>query len=417
MSLLRLAVVRLAHAGLLALGVVLVLFLILESGLTGDPAMRMAGRRPSPSTLGEARVRLGYFESFEASAVRLQLSGPRARVYLQSIGSVLQISDSQGSELARIDLAGRDLQQSQAAIEKLYLGSDLSLIYTLLADGKLPARGLTDALADSRLALDSLISSDLGWAKVRPGWQRFLHQCGSLLRFDFGRSMDGQRISHELKSRGLRSLALTVPALFFSTLLAIGMALWSTSLRGGFDRRLATLATLGMSVSALAWILFLRAGLVGRLGWFPAGGWNPPFLSYLVLPILIWILLAFSPDFLLYRTLFQRERKRPHVLTARAKGVGAPRLQFTHILRSAAVPVLAQIVLAVPFLVLGSVLLERVFVIPGLGNYLVDAAISGDASVLRAITFLIAILYILSQWFGDLLAAWADPRLARSRKA
>jgi peptide/nickel transport system permease protein len=414
MNLLRLAVARLARAALLAIGVVLVLFLILETHVTGDPALRMAGKRPSPATLGQARVRLGFFKSFQANAVRLQLHGPATRLYLQSSGTSLRLTDLAGTELGQIDLGQRNLAESKALFEQWSIGPELSLQFTLLTDGEQAAAGLTAALAGSRLALDSRISTDLGWAQTRPGWQRFFHQSWRLLRFDFGRSMDGQSIAHELKSRGLRSLALTVPALFFSTLLAISAALLSISLRGSFDRRLASLATVGMSISSLAWILFLRAALVSQLGWFPAGGWNPPFVSYLALPILIWVVLAFSPDFLLYRTLFKLEQQRPHVLTARAKGLGAPRLQCLHILRSAAVPVLSQIVLAVPFLVLGSLLLERVFVIPGLGNYLIDAAISGDAAVMRAITFLIALLYILSQWCGDIVAAWADPRLARS---
>jgi peptide/nickel transport system permease protein len=99
------------------------------------------------------------------------------------------------------------------------------------------------------------------------------------------------------------------------------------------------------------------------------------------------------------------------VRTARAKGAGEARVLVQHVLPNAALPIITHTLASVPFLVLGSLLLERFFSIPGIGDLVVSALASGDLPVLKAVTLLGAVVLVLFNLVADGLCAWADPRV------
>ena len=128
---------------------------------------------------------------------------------------------------------------------------------------------------------------------------------------------------------------------------------------------------------------------------------------------MIWAFLATWPDFQVFRAVLGEAASAPHVQAARARGIGEGSIWRRHVLQSASAALVAYAVLALPFLVLGSLILEQIFVVPGLGSYLVDAARTADAAVLRAITFLLALLYLVIQLLGDWIAGRLDPRFRK----
>jgi peptide/nickel transport system permease protein len=416
-DLLRFGLTRLIQALGLAVSVVLLLFLILESGVAGDPALRVAGEHSSPQRLADARLQLGFFEQWQPELLHLELHGPAARYYLDFPSTdVLEIQSVRHEVVHRLDLTGKSIADVAAEITTLQPTAgewqhQISVNLDASASGHLSAEGLAHAQKGVAIPLQSNRTSTLAWAEPRPAWKRFATQTAALLRFDFGRSADGQSIAEQLRSRGARSLALTLPAFVLGTLLSVFAALLSTRKRWG--ERLATLCLLGMTISSMAWVLLLRNWFAADLGWFPVAGWQEPFSKYLILPTLIWALLYFFPSYLIFRQLFQSDQDQDFVAAAEAKGVHGWPLLWNHIAKPAGAPVIAQIILVLPFLVVGSLLLERVFVIPGLGSYTVDAAITGDAAVLRATTFLIALMYLLCQWLGDWITVALDPRTRR----
>ncbi|NQU49593.1 MAG: ABC transporter permease [Planctomycetes bacterium] len=409
---LRFGFTRLAHAVGVAISVVLLLFMILESGFGGDPALRLAGQHSAPERIAEARLHLGYFKDWQAGVLNLQLEGPAARFYLQALQpEVLQVLDVQNRLLQELPLADLNLRQLQSSLNQLAL-SDEHRLYVSLAEGhaQQPALGVGHAMLGAKVAIQSNRSADLGWASPQPAWKRFVQQTSKLLLFDFGRSLDGQSIADELRSRGGRSLALTVPAFLIGTILALFAALLAANRLGKLDRGLSAICAFCMAITSLAWVLFLRYVFAAKLEWFPIAGWQSPYSVHLVLPILIWALLFFFPSFLLYRSIFLGQKAQDHFCAARARGLTGWRLLLNHMALPASASILSQLVLVLPFLVVGSLLLERIFVIPGLGSYIVNAAISGDAPILRSTTFLISLLYLASQWLGDWVSAAADPR-------
>jgi peptide/nickel transport system permease protein len=399
----------------MALSVVLLLFFILESGIGGDPSLRMAGKRPSPQRILEARLHLGLFEQLEPEAARLQLQGTDARIYLEAPqADLLRFLDVRKQPIKEIQVPQQNLSDFLTSLHNMELSPGIRLAVIDNSDDGTPAprsaKGVCHAMTGLQLALSDKRPTALAWALPRPAWKRFLSQTTALLRLDFGRSMDGQNIASEMTSRGARSLALTFPAMLLSTLAALFCALWMASRRGFLDRSLTLACSTGMAITSLAWVLFLRNLLAGNLEWFPVAGWDAPYWRHLALPVCIWALLVFFPSFLLYRALFLLEKDKSHFVTARAKGLNGWTLLFAHLARPVGAPLISQWVLILPFLVTGSLLLERIFVIPGLGSYVVDAAVVGDAAILRSVTFVIAIIYICFQWLGEWLTAWVDPR-------
>ncbi|MGB0952923.1 MAG: ABC transporter permease subunit [Planctomycetota bacterium] len=407
---------RLLFALSLVAGADLVLFLTLDSGLLGDPSLIEVGQRASPKDVGFTRLRQGRFSRFDADAIQVRLNSTTGAMDLwlevQEDGP-LSVRDFDQT-LATFDAEEiTDLGALAASLSTLS-GSTWTLEAFCPEDRRaLPLSGTLEALRGLPLRLKDGVSESIPWAETVPPFTRFLDGFVSLLRFDFGLDRQGRPVTDKLQHRGGRSLLLSVPAFVLSTLCAIALALWAAARRRA-DRILQTLAVLVMSVSSLAWILFLRQWLALEGGWFPVRPWSAPVLPLLTLPILIWVWLSTWPDFLLYRSLARERAAQDWMLAARARGLSTWRIWLRHLLPNLAAPLATLLSITLPFLILGSLLLEYVFDIPGLGNTLVEAVQMHDTNLLRALTFLFALAFLSAQWLGEVLAMACDPRLRRT---
>jgi len=124
------------------------------------------------------------------------------------------------------------------------------------------------------------------------------------------------------------------------------------------------------------------------------------------------VLAGLGSDVRFYRTVMLEETGRDYVRTARAKGLAEHVILFKHVLKNAMIPVLTRTVLAIPFLFMGSILLERFFGIPGLGNMPIEAVESGDFPVLSAMVYLGGLLFALGNLATDISYTLVDPRVA-----
>ena len=397
----------------LVVGADLILFLTLDSGLLGDPAMIEVGPRASATDVGLARLRLGHYEEFDAHALRLQLTSTAGAMdlRLEAQGNAIQIFD--GAKVVTSLTAKGNLADFAAQLSQL-AGDTWSLqAYAPEKEAKLPALGLATALDQLHFVVQDGAPAALPWAKATPSWKRFFSGLSSLLRFDFGEDRQGRPVTDKIQDRGKRSLMLSVPAFTLSTLIALALAIFAAARRRA-DRNLQTFAIFVISVPSLAWILFLRQALAVDLAWFPMRPWSEPFWPLLALPILIWVWISTWPDFLLYRTIVLERTSQDWMTAARARGLSKQRIWLRHLLPNLAAPLASLLCITLPFLILGSLLLEYMFDIPGLGNSLVEAVKAHDTNLLRALTFLFAVTYLIAQWLGEAIAAWCDPRLIRS---
>jgi peptide/nickel transport system permease protein len=112
-----------------------------------------------------------------------------------------------------------------------------------------------------------------------------------------------------------------------------------------------------------------------------------------------------------YRSVMLDELYRDYVRTAFAKGVSTRGVLFKHVLKNAMIPIVTNVVLAIPFLYTGSLLLESYFGIPGLGYLGVNAINDADVDVVRAVVVVGSVLYLFANLLGDLCYALVDPRV------
>jgi peptide/nickel transport system permease protein len=240
-----------------------------------------------------------------------------------------------------------------------------------------------------------------------------------MLTFDFGRSdADDTPIARRLREGAGPSLSLTVPLFVLGLFVGVVVSLFVAFFRETYiDRAMLVVCMLAMSIAGLLYIIGGQYLVGTLLRWFPISGFDPDasvVARFLALPVLVGLVSGFGADVRLYRTVFVEEMNRDYVRTARAKGAGDARIMVFHVLRNALIPILTNVVLAIPFLFTGALLLESFFGIPGLGSLTVEAIQSNDFATLRTMVFLGALLFIAGQLLTDISYALADPRVRLS---
>jgi peptide/nickel transport system permease protein len=252
----------------------------------------------------------------------------------------------------------------------------------------------------------------------RPLHEQYVEFLWQTVRFDFGRSWTTRReVSRMLLEGAGPSLSLAVPAFAIETALALSLALFCAFYRGSFiDRSIVVLAVAGISVPSLAYIIFGQYFLAYEWSLFPIFGWEPPpqGLVFLALPGLIWVLLNVGSEVRFYRAVMLEEIQQDYVRTAAAKGLPTSGILFRHVLKNSMIPVVTRVVITVPFLILGSLLLEMFFGIPGLGSMTVDAINMSDFPVVKAFVVAGSVLYIVFSILTDVLYGVVDPRVRLS---
>jgi peptide/nickel transport system permease protein len=240
---------------------------------------------------------------------------------------------------------------------------------------------------------------------------QFPRLVGNLVRGDFGQSITTkQRVSDMIKQGILPSLCVTTPLFVLDLTLAIGLALTAAYFRNTWiDWSLVVAGVVGMSISEIVYIMVAQYWLASEWRIFPVWGFEGP--QYLILPVLIGVVAGVGGSLRFYRTIMLDEMYQDYVRTAHAKGVTPVKILFSHVLRNALIPILTNVIVALPFLYTGSLLLESFFGIPGLGRLLVKALNNGDEDVIMAETFIGSILFVLANTMTDIAYSWADPRI------
>ncbi|MCQ4618398.1 ABC transporter permease [Corynebacterium sp. CCUG 71335] len=251
----------------------------------------------------------------------------------------------------------------------------------------------------------------------RPLVVQYFDWIGSLLTGDFGVSLSSQQeITPLVWDRVQVSLILTVSAMVLSLLIAIPLG---TLLARRNSAMLGALTQIGIAVpSFLAGILAIAVFSVW-LGWLPANGWSPPnagfgkFLSHLVLPVVSLTLVQAAILTRYVRSAVAEEMDKDYVRTARSIGLSTREALYRHALKNALLPVLTVAGLQMSTLIVGAVVIERVFVIPGVGSMLLDAVATRDLTTVQTIMMLLVVFTLAVTLLVDLLYRLVDPRLRR----
>ena len=244
----------------------------------------------------------------------------------------------------------------------------------------------------------------------------FCNQVKRLALFDFGTSdVSGRPLKEVFASGALPSLLITVPAFAIGFLISLGVSLYLVFVRNSWMDSVATLVCVAlMSVPPMVYIIFGQYLVAQKLSYLPAFGFSLQGFStakFLVLPVVLMVVSGLGAEVRLYRALFLEELGQDYIRTARAKGLSSSRVLMVHVLKNGLINLITLVVASLPFLIMGSLVMENFFGIPGLGNVLFAAIQSSDFSVVQASVFLGSLLYLAGLVLTDLCYAWADPRI------
>ncbi len=235
----------------------------------------------------------------------------------------------------------------------------------------------------------------------------------ALARGDLGPSFSVRDLSvAELFARGL-PVSMTLGGLALLVSLVLGTLLGGLSaLRRGsaLDHAVTTLGTFALTVPGFVVAPLLQIAFGLTLHWLPIGGWDDGSPKNLVLPVVTLALPQVAVVARLVRAGLVEVFDRPHWRTLRALGL-PPRTLALHGLRGAALPVVSYLGPAAAGLLTGSVVVETVFGLPGVGRYFVDGAINRDYTLVLGTVVLIAVFVLVLNLLSDLACALIDPRL------
>lgn len=256
----------------------------------------------------------------------------------------------------------------------------------------------------------------------RPLTTQYFDWIGGVLTGDFGRSyVTRDLIGPQLADRFGVTLWLVGAAMIIALVIAVPLGSFAAVRhRKASGTVISGASQLGVAVPAfLAGILLVQVFAVQwRL--LPSGGWTPPnqdfgeFLRGLILPALALGLVQGAVLTRYVRSAVLDTLREDYLRTARAKGLMPGQALVRHGLRNAAVPVVTVLGLQLTTLLIGAVVVERVFVLPGLGSMLLDSVAARDLLTVQGIVLVLVIAALLVNFLVDLLYTVIDPRLRRS---
>ena len=246
-----------------------------------------------------------------------------------------------------------------------------------------------------------------------PVWQQFGRYVWGLAHFDFGPSTRFRDYSvGDLIASGLPySLTIGFWAVVVASLVGIALGIAGALKRNTPTDYLAgVVGVVGIAVPIFVIGPLFQVIFALKLNWLPVGGSDQGWRS-LVLPIIVLSLPNIAYISRLTRGSMIETMRENYVRTARAKGIGPRRTLIVHTLKGALLPVIAYLGPATAGIITGSILIETVFAVPGIGRHFVDAALNRDYPLVMGITLLYGGLLIMFNILTDLVRGWLDPRV------
>ena len=255
------------------------------------------------------------------------------------------------------------------------------------------------------------LTARLGLDKPLP--QQYLDWVRGLLTGDFGISMSsGKDITDTVLERAGVSLTLTLLAMAVSLTVAVPAGVYlARRAHSPGGAVVGALSQVGIIVPSFLVGIALVALFSVRLGWLPANGWGSP--AHAVLPVASLALVQASILTRYVAAAVHEEMGKDYVRTGRSLGASISNVLYSSALRNAALPVITVVGVQLASLVVGAVVIERVFTIPGLGSLLLDAVGNRDLTTVQTVMMVIVAFTLVVNLIVDLTYAVVDPRIRR----
>ena len=252
---------------------------------------------------------------------------------------------------------------------------------------------------------------------------------GRLLQGELGTSFkDRQPVWDKIRARLPVTIIINVLAIILTYLIAIPLGIYSAVRSGSKFDQLSTLTVFMLYSLPVFWIgtlIIIFFGGGDFFAWFPPGGlrsldWEPSwpwwqklsdYAYHLAMPLLCTTYGAFAALSRFMRTSMLENARQDYIRTARAKGVSEPVVILKHMLRNSLIPVITILAGLLPTLIGGSVIIETIFSIPGIGQLGFQSVLARDYPVVIALFAASSFLTILGILLSDIALAWVDPRI------
>ncbi len=251
----------------------------------------------------------------------------------------------------------------------------------------------------------------------RPLWEQYLRYMWNALHLDFGISFQSPtetvtevigRVWPPTIQLGLMTIALSYTVgLTLGILAALRQNSW-------LDYIVTFSSTLGITVPSFVvatWLLFIFSV---RLRWLPTGGWEEP--KHFIMPVVAYSLMPIALVARYTRVNMLESMRADHVRTARAKGLAEKRVILGHVFKIALIPLITVLGPMIPNLLTGSIFIEAVFRVPGLGRFFVTSTFERDYPMIMALILMIAIVWGITYLLSDILYTIVDPRVRLKEK-
>ena len=268
--------------------------------------------------------------------------------------------------------------------------------------------------------------SDEGLAQLRhefgldkPVLVQYGNWMSGLLRGDFGKSIVYQQpVGNLLLKRYPVTLHLGSLAFVVSTLLGILAGLLAAVRRGKWGDRIVTpLTYVGVTIP-IFWLGIMMIYLFGlKLGWLPMIGYTSPFTDFwmstkqAIMPVICLSVGAMAATARQTRSSMLEVIRQDYIRTAWSKGLRERVIILKHAMKNSLIPVITVLGLHLGFIIGGSVIVETVFSIPGIGNLMVNSIFAQDYAVVQSCTLIFAVVIVFANLIVDISYGWLDPRI------
>lgn len=248
---------------------------------------------------------------------------------------------------------------------------------------------------------------------------QYLKWIGGLLKGEMGRSITYSiDVKALLAKRVVCTLSVTLPAFFLSICIGVTLGVISATNRGKkLDSIITSCANVGIAIPSF-WVgIILVYFFALTLKVLPVQGYtsfmeNPiEYLRKLVMPVIVLSLGQIASLTRQTRSAMLEVVSQDYIRTARSKGITEKRVIYRHALRNALIPIVTLLGNSIGMLIGGTVIIENLFVIPGVGSLMMTSIINKDYMVVQNVTFIIALAVVLCNLFVDILYGYIDPRI------
>lgn len=257
----------------------------------------------------------------------------------------------------------------------------------------------------------------------QPLWWRYLSWLGHVLQGDLGRSFrTGQTVLQAVSERIPVSLELMLMAEFIGLLIGVPLAIACAARAGGaFDRFMTGSAFAMLSMPSFLMAILLIYLFAVELHWLPATGYVPfteaPLanLRFFVLPALTLALAEWPGIMRVLRSDMIATLQEDYIALAKAKGLKPSRILFVHALKPSSLTLVTVTGINIGRLLGGTLIVESIFALPGIGRLLVGAIYTRDLVILQGVVLLVACGFVIVNFIVDMLYAVLDPRIRHGR--